>query len=330
MASVPAALMRCCRLGTLNRKSVAPNIGDGLLDQISPELLDAFVARRGVAFDSYDEVRDYLKEMLARGDHSVTGVISQIKGQIGELVFRDEAGGQAYLAHATNQEAWDVAIPHAHGATDYIQVKIYSSVQHALAMMQEVQRKVLAGSVLDGGNTVNHIDFAVNEDIADQLREVAARHPELADVRIYSIPISDEAATQIVADGFANVGPEQITHLFEEWMGGTVSSAALHAMANAFLVYKGSKSFDAAAEDTLISTALSAPAIAAANGTSLLVTKLGLPLLASNPVIAAIAAGMLTRAVTKAWYRSRESMSQVVRREVEHNELLISALARAS
>ena len=82
------------------------NVGDGLLDQISPDLLAALTARRGESLDSYDEVRAYLQEMLARGDHSVAGVVSQIQGQVGELVFRDQAGGHAYLASSTNQEAW--------------------------------------------------------------------------------------------------------------------------------------------------------------------------------------------------------------------------------
>ncbi|MBK7424331.1 MAG: hypothetical protein IPJ48_15310 [Propionivibrio sp.] len=67
-------------------------MGDGLLDQISPELLKAFAARRGEGLDSYDEVRTYIQEMLTRGDHSVGGVVNQIKGQIGELVFKEEAG----------------------------------------------------------------------------------------------------------------------------------------------------------------------------------------------------------------------------------------------
>jgi hypothetical protein len=304
--------------------------GDGLLDQISPELLEAFTARRGQSLDSYDEIRSYLQEMLARGDHSVGGVVNQIKGQIGELVFREEAGGHAYLARATNQEAWDVAIPQPHGATEYIQVKIYQSADQAVEKMLEVQRKVDAGSITDGSNAVHHINFAVNEDIVDAVRAKAALHPGLSGIDVYSIPLSNSDATGIVVDGFNNVGPDELVHLFDEWFGGTLTAACLHGMANAFLVYKGSKTISAATESTLTSTAITAPAVAAAQATAWLVTKTQLAFLSGHPVIAAVAAGMLTRAVTKQWYESREATVSVINREIRHTKMLHLALSNTS
>lgn len=302
------------------------NIGDGLLDQISPELLQAFIARRGDSLDSYDEIRAYLQEMIARGDHSVDGVVSQIKGQIGELVFKEEAGGRAYLAHATNQEAWDVAIPHAHGVTEYVQVKIYQSADHAVKMMREVQQKVDTGIIHDGGNTVGHINFAVNEDIVEAVRAKAALYPELSGVNVYSIPLSDGNATSIVTDGFNNVGPDQLSHLFNEWFGGTLTVACIHGMVNAFLVYKGSKTVAAATEAAVRSTALSTPGVAAASGTAFLLAKTKIALISGHPVIAAVAAGMLARAVTKQWYEARETTASVLQREAMHTGRLIQAL----
>lgn len=300
--------------------------GDGLLDEISPDLLAAFAARRGSSLDDYDEVRNYLQEMLARGDESVLGVVRQIKGQIGEIVFRDGAGGHAYLASSTNQEAWDVAIPHAHGVTEYIQVKIYSSAHDALSMMHEVARKVADGKIFDGEMPVNHIDFAVNEDIAEELRRLASTKSELAGIHIHAIPISEHEAAGLVWDGVANVGPEQLSNFFNQVFGGTLSAACLHAMSNAFLVYKNSKSISAAAMDAAISTALSAPGVVAANSTSLLLSKVALPMLSAHPVFAAVAAGMLARTVAKSWYDSREQVQNLLKNEAEHLELLGRAL----
>lgn len=302
------------------------NIGDGLLDQISPELLAAFTARRGVNFDSYDEVREYLKEMLARGDHSVAGVVSQIKGQIGELVFKDQAGGHAYLAASTNQEAWDVAIPHAHGATEYVQVKMYQSADKAIEMMQEVHRKVAASMISDGGLPVEHINFAVNEDIAAAVRDKAAQHPELLGMKVYAIPLSNADATSTVVDGFSNVGPDELAHLFNEWFAGSVSAACLHAMANAFLVYKGNKTLAAAMEATAVSSAISAPGIAAAQTAAWLSSSSKIALLSGHPVIAAVISGMVVRAIAKSWYESRETIISLLKRETEHCEMLIKAL----
>lgn len=296
--------------------------GDGLLDQISPDLLMAFAARRGTALDDYDEIRSYLNEMLERGDESVKGLVSQIKGQVGELVFREEAGGHAYLAASTNQEAWDIAIPHAHDATEYIQVKIYSSADHALKMMEEVSLKVADGRVFDGDLQVRHIDFAVNADIADELRRLAAVHPELAGIKIHDIPITEHDAAEIVGDGIANIGPEQLSNLFDQLLGGAISAACLHALSNAFLVYKGEKDVAAGARDTTFSLALSAPGLAAANLTSLALSKVSLPLLSAHPVFAAIAVGMFARAVAKSWYESRESAATLLRGEAEHTLLL--------
>ena len=303
------------------------NVGDGLLDQISPELLAAFTVRRGESLDSNEEVRSYLQEMLARGDHSVAGVVSQIKGQVGELVFRDQAGGHAYLASSTNQEAWDVAIPHATGATEYVQVKIYQSADQAVDMMQEVQRKVATNMISDGSLPVEHINFAVNEDIAAAVRERAAQHPELLGIKVYAIPLSNPDATSTVVEGFSNVGPDELVHLFDEWFAGSVSAACLHGMANAFLVYKGSKTIAAAVEATAISSAISAPGIAAAQAAAWLSTNTKIALLSGHPVIAAVAAGMLVRAVAKSWYESRETVFSVIQRETNHNEILVRALS---
>ena len=59
-------------------------VGDGLNDQISPELLDGFAELMGQKADSYDEVRSILLDKLQNGEKSVFGLVNKIKGQIGE------------------------------------------------------------------------------------------------------------------------------------------------------------------------------------------------------------------------------------------------------
>jgi hypothetical protein len=305
------------------------NIGDGLLDQISPELLAAFAARRGSNFDTYDEIRTYLADELANGHRSVEGVTNMIKGQIGELEFVRHSGGHAYLAPSTNQEAWDVAVKHLTGSTEFVQVKIYQSADKALRAMQEVQQKVSAGIITDGhGHVVHHINFAVNEDIANVLREKAALHPELAGIRIYDIGMTDTQATEMVIDGFNNVGPDELAHIFGQWFGGTLSAACLHAMANAFLVYKGSKTATAGFEGAIVSTAISAPGVAVAQGTAWWASGSKIAALSGHPILAAIASGMIARTIVKKWYESREGTVALLAHESIHTSELVVSLAR--
>jgi hypothetical protein len=309
---------------------VDANTGDGLLDEISPELLEGFAARRGENFDSYDEVRAYLQEMVEKGHNSILGVINQIKGQLGELAFKNQAGGHAYLAHSTNQEAWDVAIVHPNAATEYVQVKIYQSADEVVKMMLNVQQKVTAGIISDGDKMVDHVNFAVNDDIVTAVYEKAAQHPELLDIKLYAIPMSNAEATGIVVDGFNNVGPNELAHLFNEWFDGTLTVACIHGMVNAFLVYKGSSTVDDAIEATLFSAALSSPGVAAAQATAWLLSKHNIVLLSGHPIIAAITAGMLARTLTKRWYESRKSIAESIWEETEHIKMLTKSLIATS
>ncbi|MBK7424330.1 MAG: hypothetical protein IPJ48_15305 [Propionivibrio sp.] len=215
----------------------------------------------------------------------------------------------AYLAHSTNQEAWDVAIPHADKATQYVQVKIYDSADHAVKMMQDVHRKVELGTIHDGGNVVDRIDFAVNEDIFDAVRAKAALHSELNGMHVYSIPVSDNTVTNVVVDGFNNVGPDELANLFGQWFGGTLTVACLHAMAQAFLVYKGAKTAAAAREAFELAHCLVCPRRGCGKRYCVTARKTNVMFLSGHPVIAAIAAGMIARAMAKRWYESRESMA---------------------
>lgn len=304
-------------------------VGDGLLNQISPELLEAFATRRGSSLDSYDEVRVYLQAILDRGGPAVKGVVNQIKGQVGELAFKEQAGGHAHLAAKTNQEAWDIAIER-NGSFEYVQVKMYRSADQAVEKMKKVQEKVSSGQVSDGGQSVEHINFAVNKDIASAVREKASHVPGLENVKVYDVPMTNHQATQMVTKGFDHVGPDELTHFFTDLFGTTLDAACLNGMANAFLVYQGAKTVDEAVESMLRSAAFSVPAMATAKAVAAVLAKTNGAFLSMHPAIAPITIGILTRVIVKSWYEVKEGMAEILVKEAIHTSALTYAFKMGS
>lgn len=241
--------------------------GDGLRDQIPTELRDAFAKLMRERADSYSEMRKILADkirdtdgsFLSLHDPQVRGFISKLKGQIGENIFQENAGAVAHLAESGSQEGWDVMVDKG-DVHEYVQVKLYSDPAKVVERMREVQEKCdrLAGW---NGEAIDHVDFAVPESIADRVRELAGGYPELDGMRVLSIPISAMQAGDIVKEGLANVGPGEFAHFFDELLGGILAAGSLHALANAFLWYKGNKEFSAAFADATASTALSTSSI---------------------------------------------------------------------
>lgn len=158
-------------------------LGDLLMNsdpegKISPELLHGFQNLMGDKADTLPEIESILTDKLLLGDESVLGMINKIKGQIGENYFVDAAHGmglEAHLANSGSQEAWDVALGDGlHGAKQYVQVKTYESADAVIHHMQIVADKVTAGIVTDGDTIVHAIDFAVPQDIYDEVVQKAA------------------------------------------------------------------------------------------------------------------------------------------------------------
>ena len=285
-------------------------VGDGLNDQISPELLDSFSKLMGQKADSYHEVRDILLDKLHDGDSAVFGLINKIKGQIGENQFVQEAeaaGLSARLAELGNQEAWDVAIDQADGTTQYIQVKMYSDAGGVVRHMQEVNQKLAEGAaIIDGDQVVKAIDFAVPADIAEEVRDRVA---ELGiDANILPINMTAAEAADVVQTGFDNVGPEALSNLFGELFGASVTVAALHGLVNAFLVYKGAKTADRFLADTVEETAVSTGAIAAGMSLELLLNQISM--IGGPPTYAlSFCTSMATRGVLKRIARRQDYVS---------------------
>lgn len=246
--------------------------GDGLEDQVSPELLEACSDLMKEKADSFDEVRQILLEKLENGDASVRGWISKIQGQIGENEFINHVGSNAHLAESGSQEGWDVAIEHSDKATQWVQVKTYSDANGVMEHIHKVQEKVDAGLIKDGDQIVDKIDFAVPENIVDEVREKVQAAG--IDIEVLTIPMTTNEARAVVSEAVDNVGPEALSHFFGELLGGTLTAAALHGAVNGFLVYKGAKDRSQFMDDTVFSTGISSGGLSAAFVTEAALHKL--------------------------------------------------------
>jgi len=252
-------------------------IGDGLRDQISPELLNAFRSRMGENAESYDQVRRILLDRLEDDPQSVLGMINMIKGQIGENRFVDEAqrlGLDARLADSPNQEAWDVAIDRADGATQYVQVKMHQDPDGIVSHIRDVQSKLQSpGQITDGGSPVESIDFAIPQETADHVRR-RLQELDIDGVTLIPMQTSAREGAEVAQAGFDHVGPAALEHLFGQLLGATVAAASLHGMVQGFLLYKGSKDVSAFLSDTAMQTGLTTSGIAMGMGVETLLSKI--------------------------------------------------------
>lgn len=239
-------------------------IGDGLADRISPDLHDALTGLMK-DIDTYGDAREYLREVLERSPESISGTVSKIKGQVGENFFAEAAEGKAQLAASGSQEGWDLWVEND-GIREYVQVKMYGgdgAVSRVIAHMKEVQEKVSAGAITDGGEAVTNINFAVPHDIADKVREAAEKIPELAGMDVIPVGMTASEAAGIVTDGLDALGPEAMSHLFNELLGGTLAAGAIHSMMSAVKVWRKQQAADEAVEQVIGNTLLSATGYAA-------------------------------------------------------------------
>ncbi len=254
--------------------------GDGMLDQIPKELKDAFVTLMRERADTYQEMHEILLRtiqaddgtFLSFDDDRVLGLINKLKGQIGENLFQEHVGHGAQLATSVVQEGWDVCVPRSEGM-EYIQVKLYGDAHGVIRHMLDIQQKILAGAIkgVDHETPVDHIYFAVPQDIEGEVRRLAENYAGLSEM-VYgqSVPIDAQSAADIVKEGMSNVGPEELSHFFHELLGGALTVVALHSAVNAFFWYKGLKDLTAALADTGKSSAISVVGLGAAFSTEVL------------------------------------------------------------
>lgn len=222
-------------------------IGDKMLDQVSPQLLEALQNSLSKKPQSYDEARNYLLKKLEDGDKSVFGNINNIKGKIGELEFKsiaEEAGLNVRLAPSLNQQGWDAAIDHP-DYTEYIQVKMYSDPNQVEYAVKNLQEQLEEGLIKDEGNVISKVTFAIPDNIVEET-STTLKDAGL-NVKLRSIPLSSAEAAEIVQDGFDNVDILAISNFFEELFTNSAVSFGLYSsinLAKAFLDYKNSKNIN--------------------------------------------------------------------------------------
>ncbi len=232
---------------------------DGSLrDKIDPDVFESFSSLMNEKADSFEEIRDLIVEKYEISGASVGGLLNKIQGQLGENTFINNVGSHAHLASDGAQKGWDVQIDHG-DASQYVQVKIYNDADGVIEKIKEVNGHV----DLQGVNeTVSQVDFAVNSDIFEEVKEKALAlglKNEILDVGA-----TRDDLRNLLSSNFEDIkNYNGLSNFFGETLGNTLSAGALHAVINGFFVWKGSKEVDQALDDTFHSTSVSAGGIAA-------------------------------------------------------------------
>ncbi len=273
-------------------------VGDALIDQsaadlVSPAVLDGFRNLMKEKADTVMEVRERLLEKAAISHNAVEGLISKVQGQMGEDAFINHVGNAASLAKSGSQEGWDVLVRTEYGHR-YVQVKVFNDADGVIEKIGETLEKLKTGLIQGDGEIVKDIEFAVNDDIFDEVQaKVASRN---WGTKIFKIGATqDELRSQLQT---AALGPWDA--FFGELLKGTASAAALHGAVNGFLLWKGIKDRNEAIEDTIYSTLTSASGIATSYAAELF-------LLAAGPAgaLCSVGVGMTTRALMKRLFDRR-------------------------
>lgn len=241
-------------------------VGDRLVDTISPDVKAGFFHLMGDQAATREEVAQIIIQKAADSREAVVGLMNKIQGQLGEDAFVRAVGHAAALAPSGSQEGWDIVVRHE--GLQYVQVKVYKNANRAVQALNELQQKVDAGQLHDGAHVIHSVDFAVNADIYD---DVSRKASELGfRAHILNLGVTRDDLRDHLNQAVDHVSGAPFHHFFHELLGGVESSAALHAAANAFLVYKGAKEAAVAVEDAAYSTLVSAGGLLAAHATDAL------------------------------------------------------------
>ncbi len=302
-------------------------LGGGVRGQVSPELLSGFQNLMGQKADTIPEIESILLDKLIAGDESVMGMISKIKGQIGEDYFVDaarEMGLEASLAESGSQEGWDVVLGDGiDHAKQYIQVKTYESADAVIHHMKEVGEKVDAGIITDGDTVVQVIDFAVPQDIYD---EVVSKAAELGlSANVVSLDLTAVEASELVQQGFNAVGLSDLNEMLSRFAVGSGTAIALHAVVAAYLMRKHNDESGDFLKEVSTQGAISSGGIATALLTESTLKVLGL----ATGSIPAIGAIVLTSMVARGVFRrilSREHYAEWLVSQTDKLKVSIQSL----
>lgn len=296
-------------------------IGDGLLNEVPPDVQAAMEHLMGEKADTYDEARELIRHSLAKGNVSFEGFVRKIQGQIGEDRFVQEYPDYA-LATSKSQEAVD-ALRHLPDSTlAATQVKAYADADAVIRHMLQVQAKVDHGFVVEG-DFVSQLNFSVPADIADDVRKKMLSHPELANIHLLPIHVSAFQAAQEVRLAGENI-TNPIEHLGGDVLESVALMAALDTLTNAFLLAKGKKTIADVVQEAALKTPIGAVAIATSKSVALGLSTSGL---AANPIVIPLLVAVTTRRLARSWYEKRFDYARRLRDDGEWATLLATALA---
>ena len=236
--------------------SVAADLftGEALLDSLPESARQGFVELMGDKANSLLEIKRMFAEKDSLGAASLQGLKNKIQGQIGENLFRSGAGSGAHLAESGSQRAWDVAIPDG-AVTRYFQVKIYDDAGKIIETMRQVANDIREGLVKDGKTPVTSVDFAVNDDVFDEVKERVA---ELGlTVNVVKVGATQDEVRHYLNEAHENLVAAPVENFFAQLLGGVAVTTALHAAINGFLLWKGAKERAQAVEDTVYESVIS-------------------------------------------------------------------------
>lgn len=296
-------------------------MGDGLLNEVSPDLLAAMSHLMGEKANTYDEARMLITDQLQHNDKAFAGFVNKIKGQIGEDRFVQEYP-EYVLALSKSQEGIDAFHNIGNGLIDAVQVKMYADpnavVHHMLAVHQKVENGLLVQ-----GDLVGKLNFAVPADIAEAVRSKAALYPELANIDIIPVKITADEVANVVRDAGHSIA-NPLAHLGDEIIASVATMAAIDVLTNAYLVAKGKKSIGDVVQEAALKTPIGAVAITASKSTAMILAKTGA---ATNPIAIPILVAIATRKLAQHWYDQRSRFSNHLQNESEWLSLLSTAMA---
>ena len=284
-------------------------LGDGLGDTFSPDVRAAFRNLMEERADTRHEVEALLRAKLELGDESVRGLMNKVQGQIGEDIFVRGAGGHAALAPSGSQRDWDVRIVDDQGVAlrhvRHVQVKVYEDADAAIEKLEALHARLQQGLVTDGSQVLQGVDFAVNPEIFQEVRERAIQLGYPGDV----LPLGRTRIDirELLEGDIADVR-EPFEHFFGELLGDVANVAIVQALAHGYLLLTRSRDQRGAAADYGVSISISSGGVVTAHITEQLVDHIlaaldygdGASVLAMEPsTAAALAAGMATRALLR-------------------------------
>lgn len=295
-------------------------MGDGLLNQIPPELQGAMEHLMEAKADTYEEARHLIEESLGKGNSSFSGFVNKVKGQIGEDRFVAEYPDYT-LATSHSQEAIDAIKRLADGSIEATQVKMYSNADAVIHHMQIVQQKVANGLLVEGDH-ISKLNFAVPENIAEEVRSKMSNYPQLANIEILPIHSTAAEVGNVVREAADHID-NAVNHLANDVLESIAFMAALDALTNAYLFAKGRKSVADIVQEAAIKTPIGAMAITTSKSVALALSKAGL---ATNPIVIPLLTAVATRQLARRWYASRSDFSRKLRENSDWSALLATAI----